>query len=83
MLDDDDFVDAIKEIINGQKMCAEYAVKTAGNNQAAVALENLGKEDIHLVCYNFMPVFDWTRTELEKHDEVKKKAVAERVRQLF
>ena len=29
MLDDDDFVDAIKEIINGQKMCAEYAVKTA------------------------------------------------------
>ena len=30
------FVDAIKEIINGQKMCAEYAVKTAGNNQAAV-----------------------------------------------
>ena len=36
MLEDDDFVDAIKEIINGQKMCAEYAVKTAGNNQAAV-----------------------------------------------
>ena len=27
-------------------------------------LENLGKEDIHMVCYNFMPVFDWTRTEL-------------------
>lgn len=36
MLDDDDFVDAIKEIINGQKKCAEYAVKTAGDNQAAV-----------------------------------------------
>jgi mannonate dehydratase len=25
---------------------------------------NLGEEDIHLVCYKFMPVFDWTRTEL-------------------
>ena len=23
-------------------------------------LEKLGQEDIHMVCYNFMPVFDWT-----------------------
>ena len=29
-------------------------------------LGNLGREDIHLVCYNFMPVFDWTRTELAR-----------------
>jgi len=29
-------------------------------------LKNLGEEDIHLVCYNFMPVFDWTRTELAR-----------------
>lgn len=29
-------------------------------------LERLGQADIHLVCYNFMPVFDWTRTDLAK-----------------
>ncbi len=29
-------------------------------------LEALGREDIHMVCYNFMPVFDWTRTELAR-----------------
>lgn len=29
-------------------------------------LENLGQADIHMVCYNFMPVFDWTRSDLAK-----------------
>ncbi|GHV95826.1 mannonate dehydratase [Spirochaetia bacterium] len=29
-------------------------------------LERLGQAGIHMVCYNFMPVFDWTRTELAK-----------------
>ena len=29
-------------------------------------LTHLGEEDIHTVCYNFMPVFDWTRTELAR-----------------
>ncbi len=29
-------------------------------------LTYLGEEDIHTVCYNFMPLFDWTRTELAR-----------------
>jgi len=30
------------------------------------ALEALGEAGINLVCYNFMPVFDWTRSDLAK-----------------
>jgi len=30
------------------------------------SLKVLGEEGIDLICYNFMPVFDWTRTDLAK-----------------
>jgi mannonate dehydratase len=29
-------------------------------------LDKIGKAGIHLICYNFMPVFDWTRSNLAK-----------------
>ena len=28
-------------------------------------LRNLGQAGIKIVCYNFMPVFDWTRSQLD------------------
>ena len=30
-----------------------------------VSLANLGRAGIHTICYNFMPVLDWARTELD------------------
>lgn len=49
--------DAIKVGTCDRDLYIEHYIKT---------LEHLGQEDIHLVCYNFMPVFDWTRTELAR-----------------
>jgi mannonate dehydratase len=49
--------DAIKAGTADRDRCIDSYIET---------LANLGEEDIHLVCYNFMPVFDWTRTDLQR-----------------
>jgi mannonate dehydratase len=49
--------DAIKAGTNDRDFYIENYIKT---------LVNLGQAGINLVCYNFMPVFDWTRTELAR-----------------
>jgi mannonate dehydratase len=48
------------------------AIKTGGKDRDMyienyiATLKMLGEAGINLVCYNFMPVFDWTRSDLAK-----------------
>jgi mannonate dehydratase len=49
--------DAIKAATPDRDRDIENYIKT---------LENLGLEGIDMVCYNFMPVFDWTRSDLAR-----------------
>lgn len=71
----DEVEDEGLKIIGIESVNVHDEIKTGGENRDKYienyieTLENLGKEDIHMVCYNFMPVFDWTRTELARKRE--------------
>lgn len=49
--------DAIKIGLNERDQYIENYIET---------LKRLSDADIHMVCYNFMPIFDWTRSDLAK-----------------
>lgn len=49
--------DAIKAATPDRDRCIRNYINT---------LRKLGSENIPMVCYNFMPVFDWTRSDLNK-----------------
>jgi mannonate dehydratase len=35
-------------------------------DQYCASVDNMGRAGVPVLCYNFMPVFDWTRTELAR-----------------
>jgi mannonate dehydratase len=51
------------------------AIKSGGDDRDrhieifARSLEAVGRAGVPVVCYNFMPVFDWMRTELHRQNE--------------
>lgn len=52
-----------EEIKLGDKKAAEYIDNYCEN------IRRLGKAGVKCICYNFMPVFDWLRSELEHQNE--------------
>lgn len=60
------------KILGIESVNVSDAIKTAGPDRDEhidnyiKTLDRLGSEGIKMVCYNFMPVFDWTRSELAR-----------------
>lgn len=53
-----------------ESLAVSESIKYGGENRDQLienyieSLRNLGKADVKTVCYNFMPVLDWARTDL-------------------
>ncbi|MDR1869268.1 MAG: mannonate dehydratase [Treponema sp.] len=64
--------DAGLEIAGIESVNVHDSIKTAGKDRDKYieryinTLKVIADADIHLVCYNFMAVFDWTRSDLAK-----------------
>ncbi len=56
-------------VVESLPVCEEIKYAGAGRDRLIenykVSLANLGKAGIRTVCYNFMPVIDWIRTDLQ------------------
>jgi mannonate dehydratase len=57
-------LDVIESIPVGEAIKAGTSERDAMIEAYCESLQNVGRAGIRVVCYNFMPVFDWMRTEM-------------------